>query len=132
MRQLLAALLVPALITASGFVSPLHVHEHGDHDHPEHHAGPASHVHAPARPNHDDDGRAHLDGCDPGRHAVAFNFISGVPSQHIAQPAEASRPAAVTPDLVIERSIRHHEVRAHGPPRRGCCPPRAPPVTDHD
>ena len=126
----LAFLLIPALVAASGAVSPLHTHVYGDHDHPEHHHGPAVHEHQPVVA-HPEDGRAHLEGCSPGRHAVSLTFVCATPPQVHAQDADVNIPGSPTPPLEIEFAAQHTDIRVHGPPPRAQASPRAPPATLH-
>ena len=130
MHRALASLLIPALIATSGAGSWLHTHAYNDHDHPEHHRGLAAHEHH-AEPAHRDDGTAHLEGCDPGKHTVSFAFVCAAPPQVHAVDAELTLPATAIPEIQIERSVRHTDVRVHGPPLRTQASPRAPPVIAH-
>jgi hypothetical protein len=129
-HRVLTLLLIPALIAMSGVASLLHTHAYVDHDHPEHHHGLAAHEHhtMPARP---DDGTPHLEGCDPGEHAVSFAFICAAPPHVDAVDAAVSLPASPSAELQIERAVRHIEVRAHSPPSRTQASPRAPPAALH-
>jgi hypothetical protein len=127
-HRALASLLIPALIATSGVVSLLHTHAYNDHDHPEHHHGLAAHEHH-AEPSHpDDDGLAHVEGCDPGKHAVSFAFVSASPPQVHGVDAENAPPAPLIPELQIARAVRYADLRVHGPPARTQSSPRAPPV----
>jgi flavin-dependent dehydrogenase len=129
-HRVLALLLIPALIATSGVVSSLHTHAYDDHDHPEHHHGLAIHEHH-ALPAHSDDGLPHVEGCDPGKHAVPFAFVCAAPPQVHAVDAVISLPGSPTPELQIERAIRHTDVRVHGPPSPAHTSPRAPPAIPH-
>jgi hypothetical protein len=123
----LALLLIPALTATSGVASLLHTHDYTDHDHPEHHHGLAAHEHHTA-PSHPDDGVAHLEGCDPGKHTTSFTFVCAPPPHVHAVDAEITLLASPTPKLQIERTVRYAEVRVHGPPLRTQASPRAPPL----
>jgi hypothetical protein len=127
-HRVLALLLIPALTATSGVVSLLHTHAYTDHDHPEHHHGPAAHGHD-AEPAPPDGGTAHLESCDPGKHAMSFAFVWASPPQVHAVDAELRLPATPRVEMHIERSVRHADVRVHGPPPRTLSSPRAPPVT---
>ena len=126
----LALLLIPALLATSGVLSSLHTHVYDDHDHPEHHHGLAAHEHH-SMPVVDDDGNAHLEGCDPGQHTVSYAFVCVAPLQVHAADAEVTLPATPKPEIRIERTVRHTDVRVHGPPPRAQSPPRAPPLIAH-
>jgi hypothetical protein len=126
----LALLLIPALIATSGVASLLHTHARNDHDHPEHHHGLSAHEHHTA-PSHPDDGVAHLEGCDPGKHTISVAFVCAAPPQVHAVDAEINLSASPGLALQIERAVRHADVRVHGPPPRTQASPRAPPLIAH-
>jgi hypothetical protein len=128
--RLLALLLIPALIATSGAMSLLHTHVYNDHDHPEHHHGLAAHEHH-AEPTDPENGTAHLEGCDPGTHAVSFAFVCASPPHLHAADAGIGPPAPLIPELQIERAVGYADVRVHGPPSRSQSSPRAPPVNVH-
>lgn len=123
----LALLLIPALFAASGVASLLHTHAYDDHDHPEHRHGLSAHQHD-AAPVHPDDGVAHLEACDPGKHAVSFAFVSATPPHVHAGDAEIVLPSSPVPESGIETAIEQMDVRVHGPPSRAQASPRAPPL----
>ena len=127
MYRALASLLIPALMATSGVASLLHTHAYNDHDHPEHHHGLAAHEHheEPADPG---DGTAHLEGCDPGKHAVSFAFVCATPPHLHAVDAEIGPSASLIPELRIESAVGYSDVRVHGPPLRSQSSPRAPPL----
>ena len=129
-KGVLAVLLIPAMIATSGAVASLHTHAYNDHGHPEHHHGLAAHEHH-AVPVQLDDGMPHVEGCDPGKHAIPFAFVCAAPPQVHPVDAANSAPAAPTPALRIERAVRYTEVRVHGPPPRTQPSPRAPPLIAH-
>jgi hypothetical protein len=129
-HRALALLLIPALMVTSGVASLLHTHAYNDHDHPEHHHGLSVHEHH-AKPSHPDDGTAHLEGCDPAKHVMSFTFVCAAPPQVHAVDAELTLPATPTAKLPFEHSIRHMDVRVHGPPPRTQASPRAPPMIAH-
>jgi hypothetical protein len=79
-------------------------------------------------PSHPDDGVAHLEGCDPGDHTVSYAFVCAAPPQLHAADAELTFPATPCAVMQIERSVRHTDVRVHGPPPRTQSSPRAPPL----
>jgi hypothetical protein len=106
-----------------------------DHDHAEHHHGPATHVHAAAVHRHADDGatprtHARVEGCDPAEHLVSVVFTYVVPD-----PPYAPRPvvmdrfelAAPTSVAVV---VAESDVRVHSPPRLTDAPLRAPPLVN--
>jgi hypothetical protein len=126
-HRALASLLILALIATFGVVSLLHTPAYTNNDHPEHQHGLAAHEHA-AEPSDPDDGTAHLEGCDPGTHAVSFAFVCATPPQIHAVAAESMQPASLTPEWRSERAIGFADVRVHGPPLRTQSSPRAPPV----
>jgi hypothetical protein len=126
--RLTSALLVLALTFTWAQVSALHVHRYTDHDHPEHHHGPAAHEHH-ADSQHGDDGAARLETCDPGTHATSFVFVSSAPPDSAAFDVELdSRPAILAP-LTSRLVLNPPDRRAHGPPVVGQTSPRAPPPT---
>jgi hypothetical protein len=123
-------LLIPALIATSGVVSVLHVHDYDDHDHPEHHHGLGVHEHH-ALPVPPDDGTPRLEGCDPGRHTVAFAFVCAAPPLAVVVDAAVDLPASPIPEPQIDRAVRYADVRVHGPPPRTQTSPRSPPLIAH-
>jgi hypothetical protein len=125
----LALLLIPALTATSGLVSLLHTHAYPDHDHPEHHHGLSAHEHHAAASHSDD--VAHLEGCDPGKHTVSYAFVCAAPPQVHAADAELTLPATPSVEVQIERTVRHTDIRVHGPPPRTQSSPRAPPLIAH-
>ena len=130
MHRVLALLLIPALIAIPGVLSSLHTHAYDDHDHPEHRHGLAAHDHDPV-PAHPDDGIPRLEGCDPGKHVIPFAFVCAAPPQVHAGDAELTLPSSPSSDLQVERTVRHTDVRVHGPPPRTQASPRAPPLIAH-
>ena len=129
-HRALALLLIPALIATSGVASLLHTHAYDDHVHPEHQHGPSAHEHY-APPTRPDDGTAHLEGCDPAEHVVAFTFVCAAPPQVHAVDAELTLPATPGVGMPTGRGVRHTDVRVHGPPPRTQSSPRAPPLIAH-
>jgi hypothetical protein len=126
-HRALTLLLIPALMATSGVASLLHMHAYEDHEHPEHHHGLSAHEHHAAS-SHPDDGTAHLEGCDPAKHVVAFTFVCATPPQVHAVEAELTLPATPRVEMRIECNVRHADIRVHGPPPRTQSSPRAPPV----
>ena len=126
-HRALASLLIPALIATSSVMTSLHTHAYDDHDHPEHHHGLAAHDHH-AEPPHPVDGTAHLEGCDPGTHAVSFVFVCATPPEMHGVDAEIGPPASLVPELRAQRPVGYADVRVHGPPPRTHASPRAPPL----
>jgi hypothetical protein len=129
-RRVLVLLLIPSLIATSGLASLLHTHAYDDHDHPEHHHGLSAHGHDAAR-SHPDDGTAHLEGCAAGKHILSFAFICAAPPQVHVIVAELAVPATAVPEIRLERTTRHADVRVHGPPTQTQSSPRAPPLIAH-
>jgi len=129
-RRVLALLLILSLTATSGLASWLHTHAYGDHDHSEHHHGLSAHAHQAAR-SQPDGGAAQLEGCDPGQHVLSFAFISAAPPQVHLVDTELMLPAAPVPEVRLERTTRHRDVRVHSPPALAQAPPRAPPVIAH-
>jgi hypothetical protein len=125
-NRALALVLIPALMATSSVMSALHTHAYSDHDHPEHHHGLAAHAHGVAW--HPDDTNVHIEGCDPATHTVSFTFVCPAPPQVQSVDAEVSLPALPIPERRVERTVRHTDVRVHGPPSRTLASPRAPPL----
>lgn len=127
-RRLVAILLGLAVVSSAGLMPATHIHRYADHDHPEHHHGPAIHEHrrAQALPN---DGLPQWTTCDPGQHAVSLTVgCAAVPLTQIVEAESSS--ATVLPSLVRLQPARElTDVRVHGPPPRTQAPPRAPPLT---
>ena len=130
MHRALALLLIPALIATSGAVSLLHTHVYDDHDHPEHHHGLAAHEHQPVVADNED-GRPHLESCDPGEHAVSLTFVCAAPPQVHALDADIDPPQSLAPQHEIKLAAQPTDVRVHGPPPRTLTSPRAPPAILH-
>lgn len=136
MRRFLALVVAAALVSASVSAASLHVHEYLDHDHPEHHHGPASHHHPPggaADLDHDsaDDGH-HLSveaaSCDAGRHVAAVRTAcASVPRVHV-DLAEVPGPSFAILATPGRCRVRITDTRVHGPPFLRQLPARAPPV----
>jgi len=125
-HRVLALLLIPALMATSGMAPLLHTHAYDDHDHPEHPHGLSAHAHHAAA-SQPDEGVAHLEACDPGRHRASFAFVCAEPPQVHTADAELILPAAPKPEVKAERTVRLTDVRVHGPPPRTQSSPRAPP-----
>ena len=126
--RLLAVITLAALAT-----SPLvgtHVHRYADHDHPEHHHGPAVHSHE----RHGDHQPAattassRLAPCAPAAHEVALQTACGTAAvDRLGMPAvleDRTGPSGCRSRMLI----RLTDVRVHGPPPRTRTSPRAPPV----
>jgi hypothetical protein len=137
-RRLVVCALVQALIVSTAAGASLHVHEYLSHDHPEHHHGPASHVHHQAaiadhdhHDNTEDDGLPTLqaDSCDPGDHAVAFTMGCAQVPQLPDAIAELPSPTVVVPVASGQSVAPVRDVRVHGPPFDSRIPARAPPLT---
>jgi hypothetical protein len=130
MRRALASFLVIALNVTSGFVSSLHIHAYSDHDHPEHHHGPAPHDHHTSPAHHDAEGPT-LESCDPGEHAVSITMgCAPLPRAHVIH-AEYGWPGIVEPLILVRSFHPITDVRVHGPPPRTQSSPRAPPLITH-
>lgn len=129
------ALIAVAMLSISGSASGQHVHAYADHDHADHHHGPASHEHhaaghgrAHAHARHLPDAPAHVEGCDPGEHAVSVVFTC-VAAHTQGAPVPVSHETLLVPPADQEwRQITLSDVRAHSPPRLTDAPLRAPPV----
>jgi hypothetical protein len=131
-----AAVLVVAVLSISVSATLQHVHEYADHDHAEHHHGPALHPH-PVAEHHDrpgfrvSDRGSELEGCDPGDHAVSVVFLC-------ASPEPLNPPIPVMSDAVVVApppepaaiGVAPADVRAHSPPRLTDAPLRAPPLVN--
>lgn len=122
-------MLIPALIATSGLVSSLHTHAYTDHDHPEHHHGLAAHEHHAVAVHADDDGVAHIEGCDPSQHTISFAFVCAAPPQVHAGDAELNLPFVPSPSPLSGSAVEYMDVRVHGPPLRTQASPRAPPIS---
>jgi hypothetical protein len=116
------------LASTSGQVSALHIHAYTDHDHPEHHHGPASHEHHRSAPDQDVDG-PHLESCDPAQHALSLTMGCAPLQQVPVLDAESASPSTLEPLIPIRAVHDLTDVRVHGPPPRTHAPPRAPPLT---
>jgi hypothetical protein len=125
-RRLLAALVGVCLLSVTGQGAALHVHLYGDHDHPEHHHGPAAHHHATGSPR--DDSGVRLEQCDPAQHVVSLTLaLNPTPSV----PAPAAEPVTLVTlmgDLYSCGYVPLIDLREHGPPSAGRSSPRAPPA----
>jgi hypothetical protein len=128
-QRFVTILLGFVMASASGQVSPLHIHQYTGHDHPEHHHGLAAHEHHRSVPHQDnDDDVVHMEPCDPGQHAVSITMGSAPLPQANALDVECANPS-VLELLVPLRSVhRFADVRVHGPPPLTQVPPRAPPL----
>jgi hypothetical protein len=126
----LALLLIPAVIATSGAVSLLHTHVYDDHDHPEHHHGLAAHEHHRVAADRQD-GAPHLEGCDPGEHAVSLSFVCAAPPQVHGVDADLNPPGSLRPQIEIKLAAQPTDIRVHGPPPRAQTSPRAPPAILH-
>ena len=131
MRRMLASLVGLALMAAPGAVSPFHIHAYTEHDHPEHHHGPAlhEHHHPQATLQHDGDhDPLRLESCDPGQHAVSLVMACASPPHLPIVVAERADPSRVEPSVTPTLNRLIVDIRVHGPPARGRIPPRAPPA----
>ena len=126
--RLLAVIALAALATNPW--AGTHVHRYAEHDHPEHHHGPAVHSHDGDRAQHPvaATGAPGLAPCDPADHEVALQAACGMAGhQPEGMPAALEHGNAPfrRPSAVL---IRLADVRVHGPPARTRTRPRAPPV----
>jgi hypothetical protein len=127
-QRSVAMLLAVMLVLAPGQLLALHVHVYADHDHPEHHHGPAVHEHRDL-PRDSEDGRAYVEACDAGAHVVScmLTCITASP------PHLDADTSALVWELAAPVSSRFandlDDVRVHGPPPRAPSSPRAPPLT---
>jgi hypothetical protein len=136
-RQLLAFVLIQALVVSTALGASLHVHDYLDHDHPDHHHGPSAHDHhhqTPAHDHHsvsDDDHAPSIQGesCDPGRHAVSVGLGCAFMSQLHVDLGIVPGHTFMVPGMAVESAVRPRDVRVHGPPFDRRSPPRAPPLT---
>jgi hypothetical protein len=130
-------------MAAPAAAASLHVHDYADHDHPQHHHGPASHEHEHGRHDespasssmhtrglerHEPAGNL-LESCDPGRHTIAVKMSCAPSPQLHLGLAELSGSVSIplpAPARVM-RSFR--DIRVHGPPFDPRIPSRAPPLT---
>ena len=108
------------------YAPTLHTHAYGDHDHPEHHHGLAVHDHQ-RLDHHAAESTARVEGCDPGRHAIAISFGCLPPPQALTVDAVDAMLAVIGPDLTTDARVSLTEVRAHSPPLHKRTSPRAPP-----
>jgi len=134
LHRILAALLVPALLSATSPLSAPHVHAYTDHDHADHRHGSAVHGH------HDDDHAgpdAHAPGqsvllkeCNAGRHAIALKFVcvQSAPSPLLSSPIQVQLFARPVEPLV-RPAVGYVDVRVHGPPFLDVVAPRPPPIS---
>ena len=135
MRRLVATVLVQALVLTIAMSSSWHLHAYSDHDHPDHHHGPATHEHRVTAdlPEHSAD----QDGIrvetvpgddDPGRHALSFS--TGATCGHRVEITVAivPGPALMDPGAPTWSALAPTDVRAHGPPLTASTSPRAPPL----
>jgi hypothetical protein len=130
-HRVLALLLIPALTATSGVASLLHTHAYTDHDHPEHHHGPALHEHHHSEVAHHDRAEVTLESCDPGQHAVSVSLGSlSLPNLHMMDSESGHTFASRL--LLSVCSIKDRcDVRVHGPPSHSQIPSRAPPLPLH-
>jgi hypothetical protein len=138
-RRLVGLLLAHSLAVSSAMASSMHVHEYAEHDHLDHHHGPASHEHERSAladqdhhspPEEDDDHPAlEAQSCDPGRHAVAVTLGCVRVPQAQVDLGELPGPTFIAPPAPIRSATPVIEVRVHGPPFDVRIPARAPPLT---
>jgi hypothetical protein len=129
-KRLVAALAF-ALLAGTGSLPLLHVHLYGEHDHPDHHHGPALHSHGhraleqaapgrgPARPQ--------VGPCGPDAHVLALQATLAPSPDYplsLLVPAKAAPALAAAP---LRPLVARREVRAHSPPGLTDSPLRAPP-----
>jgi hypothetical protein len=134
-----ATILVVAALSVFGSASALHVHVYADHDHPDHHHGPAAHSHVTTHQHgvHPDvhgavegvdESSARIESCDPAAHStpVVFTCVSA----HAPNPPLVSATVTVplAPPVQRWRRVTPSDVRAHSPPGLTDSPLRAPPL----
>jgi hypothetical protein len=125
----LALLLIPALAATSGVTSLLHTHAYNDHDHPEHHHGPALHEHHYSEVAQPDRAEVTLESCDPGEHAVSVSLgWASLPNLHVVD-SECGHTFTSDPLIIVCSITDRCDVRVHGPPSHSRIPSRAPPLT---
>lgn len=120
------------MLSISGSLPEQHVHSYTGHEHAEHHHVPASHAHGAAAHRHQSQPDAarpvsHVEGCDPGTHAVYLTFAYS--SSELAQaplPVLVHTPGLPAPDHTWV-AMTPSDVRAHGPPPFANAALRAPP-----
>ena len=137
MRRLVAIVLVQTLVLTMATASSWHLHAYSDHDHPDHHHGPASHEHrvtADAVPHAEhsaDQDSIRVEPVpqdDPGRHALGFSTGATCGQRVEITVAILPGPALMDPGAPTWSALAPTDVRAHGPPATVCTSPRAPPL----
>jgi len=131
--RVVTIVLALAALAASGPLRMLHVHGYEEHDHPDHHHGPAAHSHTAARPLHQDvrtgdAGAIRLESCDPGAHVVPVAFTCVPPLRPHVPVVEPTVVAQIRLPPVAPTSFPVSDTRAHSPPRLTDAPLRAPPL----
>jgi hypothetical protein len=109
----------------------LHAHVYGDHDHPEHHHGPAVHTHAraaTARLPVADAPAARIGPCEPGEHAIGLAAALVAGPDAIGFPVAPVLSRGLFPLVGEAPAAARRDVRAHSPPRLTDGPLRAPPA----
>jgi hypothetical protein len=108
----------------------LHVHLYGDHDHAEHHHGPAFHVHEHAQAQSVGSAvpRGPLLGpCAPDAHVAARTATLATSPDSLVVPALAPAVTVAANPVPPRPFMARPEVRAHSPPGLTDSPLRAPP-----
>lgn len=113
----------------------LHVHAYEEHDHPDHHHGPAAHSHEKAAHHQHreesspaKDGGTRVEPCDPGEHAIPVVFTCVSPTSHQISLDVTAVGVLLTPPVLVPCRVTPSDVRAHSPPCLTDAPLRAPPV----
>src|SRR5688572_18452956 len=115
----------------SGLASLSHTHAYRDHDHPEHHHGPALHEHHHSPVPRHDRAELTLESCDPGQHTVSvFMGCASLPNLHVMD-YESGHTRASEPLVLLCSTKDRRDVRVHGPPSHSRIPSRAPPLHLH-
>jgi len=124
----IAAVVLGLAVASSGLQPGLHVHAYTDHDHPEHHHGPAVHDHDEIE-QHDEAGDVRLDECDPAQHVLTLAALC-VAAPELSLFDDALKPSAIRAPRLSSLVASHlTDVRVHGPPLDARLAPRAPPVS---
>ena len=130
MQRIAAVLASVVLVLGNGALPLLHVHLYDDHDHAEHHHGPAFHVHghAQAQPAYPAVPTGPLVGrCAPDAHVLALTATLASSPDQLVVPALAPAVTVVANHAPPRPFVARPEVRSHSPPGLTDSPLRAPP-----
>jgi hypothetical protein len=128
----IAAVLVGVVLLVGNLALPLlHVHLYGDHDHAEHHHGPALHGHEHATQSHPvrrgEPAGPLMGPCEPDAHVLALTATLAPSPDQVFVPAIAPATTVVANPAPPRPFVTRLEVRAHSPPGLTDSPLRAPP-----